>query len=71
MQAPSLWEKEWKSQCIFGRSGSAGRGARFPVLAVLGARCPTRNDLCVCLSPHLARGLVKGAACLSPLVSTA
>lgn len=62
--------RKWKSQCI-SRSGSAGRGARSPDLAVLGACCPARNDLCVCLSPHLARGLVKGAACLSPLVSTA
>ena len=66
-QAPGLW----KSQCISGRSGSAGRGALPLVLSVRDARCPARKDLFVCLSPHLARGLVRGAACLFPLVSTA
>lgn len=51
MQAPSLWEKEWKSRASLGGVGLLGGGARFPVPAVLGARCPARNDLClsVCL----------------------
>lgn len=59
MQAPSLWEKEWKSRASLGGVGLLGGGLAFlSLLSLVLVVLP--GMICVCLSVfHLARGLVK------------